>query len=144
MMGFWHAAGPCEINMQLINRNTWKNDILSSHFTLVRCTGWEILHAAVLRCLTKILLANLWSATTYADNASLPAFIDRTSRCCAVQQSIDNSWSSWCHCHPKTPSSLASYRSRPVLPFWYRLRPYGAIQICLLLLLPTLSWKRGR
>jgi len=25
-------------------------------------------------------------------------------------------WSSWCHCHPKTPSS-----SRPVLPFWYRL-----------------------
>ena len=30
-------------------------------------------------------------------------------------------WSSWRHCHPKTPSSLASYKSRLVLPFWYRL-----------------------
>ena len=30
-------------------------------------------------------------------------------------------WSSWCHCHPKTPSSLASFKSRLVLPFWYRL-----------------------
>jgi len=28
---------------------------------------------------------------------------------------------SWCHCHPKTPSSLASFESRLVLPFWYRL-----------------------
>jgi len=28
-------------------------------------------------------------------------------------------WSSWCHCHPKTPSSLASFISRLVLPFWY-------------------------
>jgi len=27
-------------------------------------------------------------------------------------------WSSWCHCHPKT---LASFKSRLVLPFWYRL-----------------------
>jgi len=25
-------------------------------------------------------------------------------------------WSSWCHC---TPSSLASFKSRLVLPFWY-------------------------
>ena len=30
-------------------------------------------------------------------------------------------WSSWCHCHPQTPSSLASFKSRLVLPFWYRL-----------------------
>ena len=30
-------------------------------------------------------------------------------------------WSSWCHCHCKTPSSLASFKSRLVLPFWYRL-----------------------
>jgi len=30
-------------------------------------------------------------------------------------------WSSWCHCHPITPSSLASFKSRLVLPFWYRL-----------------------
>ena len=28
-------------------------------------------------------------------------------------------WSSCCHCHPKTPSSLASFKSRLVLPFWY-------------------------
>jgi len=28
-------------------------------------------------------------------------------------------WSSRCHCHPKTPSSLASLKSRLVLPFWY-------------------------
>ena len=30
-------------------------------------------------------------------------------------------WSSWCHCHPKIPSSFASLKSRLVLPFWYRL-----------------------
>jgi len=30
-------------------------------------------------------------------------------------------WSCWCHCHPKTPSSLASFKSRLVLLFWYRL-----------------------
>ena len=30
-------------------------------------------------------------------------------------------WSSRCHCHPQTPSSLALFKSRLVLPFWYRL-----------------------
>ena len=30
-------------------------------------------------------------------------------------------WSSWCHCHPKTPPSLASFKSRLVLLFWYQL-----------------------
>ena len=31
-------------------------------------------------------------------------------------------WSSWCHrIHPQTPSSLASIKSRLVLPFWYQL-----------------------
>ena len=30
-------------------------------------------------------------------------------------------WSTWCHCHPKTPASVASFKSRLVLPFWYRL-----------------------
>ena len=30
-------------------------------------------------------------------------------------------WSSWCLCHTKTPSSLASFESRLVLPFWYQL-----------------------
>jgi len=29
--------------------------------------------------------------------------------------------SSWCHCRPKTPSSLATFKSRLVLPFWYQL-----------------------
>jgi len=29
-------------------------------------------------------------------------------------------WSTWWHCHPKTPSSLASFKSRLVLPLWYR------------------------
>jgi len=29
--------------------------------------------------------------------------------------------SSWCRCHPQTPSSLASFKSRLDLPFWYRL-----------------------
>jgi len=28
-------------------------------------------------------------------------------------------WSSWCHCHPTTPSSLASFKSRLVSPIWY-------------------------
>ena len=30
-------------------------------------------------------------------------------------------WSSWCHCHLETPSSLASFKSRLVLAFWYQL-----------------------
>jgi len=30
-------------------------------------------------------------------------------------------WSSWCYCTQKTPSLLASFKSRHVLPFWYRL-----------------------
>ena len=30
-------------------------------------------------------------------------------------------WSSWCHCHPQTPSSLASLKSRMVWPFRYQL-----------------------
>ena len=30
-------------------------------------------------------------------------------------------WSSWCHCRPQTLSSLASFKSRLVLPFCYRL-----------------------
>jgi len=30
-------------------------------------------------------------------------------------------WSSWRHCHPKTPLSLVSFKSRLLLPFWYRL-----------------------
>ena len=61
-------------------------------------------------------------------------------------------WFSWCYCHPKTPSSLASFKSRLVLPFWSRLRndlycvewgvklysnqPSGTG-------LPRLPWKRG-
>jgi len=28
---------------------------------------------------------------------------------------------SWCHCHPKTPWSLSSFKCRLILPFWYRL-----------------------
>ena len=28
-------------------------------------------------------------------------------------------WSSTYHCHPKTPQSLDSFKSRLVLPFWY-------------------------
>jgi len=39
-------------------------------------------------------------------------------------------WSSWCHCHPKTPSSLASFKSRLVLPLWCRLTQ-------------VFFWKRG-
>jgi len=30
-------------------------------------------------------------------------------------------WSSWCYCIPKTPWSLAWFKSRLALPFWYRL-----------------------
>ena len=29
-------------------------------------------------------------------------------------------WSVWCQCHPKPLSSLASFKSRLVLPFWYQ------------------------
>ena len=39
--------------------------------------------------------------------------LERGAYCCK--------WSSWCHCHPKTPSSLASIKSRLVFPFFYRL-----------------------
>ena len=37
------------------------------------------------------------------------------SVCCEVQTCI---WPSWCHCHSL---SIASVKSRLVLPFWYRL-----------------------
>jgi len=30
-------------------------------------------------------------------------------------------WSSWCYCHHKTPSSLASFKSTLFLPCWYGL-----------------------
>jgi len=30
-------------------------------------------------------------------------------------------WSSWCHCHPKSPSTLASFKYRLVSPLRYRL-----------------------
>ena len=47
-------------------------------------------------------------------------------------------WSSWCHCHPKTPSSFALFKSRLVLPFWHRLiqvvlekRPLNGCGCCL-------------
>jgi len=30
-------------------------------------------------------------------------------------------WSSSCHRHTQTPSSLTSFKSRLVLPFWYQL-----------------------
>ena len=30
-------------------------------------------------------------------------------------------WSSWCHCHPKTLLSFATFKSRLILSFWYRL-----------------------
>jgi len=46
-------------------------------------------------------------------------------------------WSSWFHCHPQTPSSFASFKSRLVLPFWYWLtqvvrekRPLNGCSIC--------------
>ena len=40
---------------------------------------------------------------------------------CLEQVQIVCIWSSWCHCHPRTPSSLAPFKSRLVLPFQYRL-----------------------
>ena len=50
-------------------------------------------------------------------------------------------WSSWCHCRPQTPSSLASFKSRLVLQFWYRLtqfvlekRPINGCSVALFLL----------
>ena len=30
-------------------------------------------------------------------------------------------WSTWCYYYPKTPSSVTSFKSRLVLPVWYRL-----------------------
>jgi len=41
--------------------------------------------------------------------------------CVWIEVHIVCIWFSWCHCHPKTPSSLATFKSRLVLPFWYRL-----------------------
>ena len=32
-------------------------------------------------------------------------------------------WSSWWYCHTRTPSSLALFKSRLILRFWYRLTP---------------------
>ena len=43
----------------------------------------------------------------------------RLSVCSEIQ--IVGIWSSWCQCHPETPSTLASFKSRLVLPFWHQL-----------------------
>ena len=53
-------------------------------------------------------------------------------------------WPSWCHCHSL---SLASVKSRLVLPFWYRLTQVipekGPLNGCVCgTSLPRLSWKR--
>ena len=49
-------------------------------------------------------------------------------------------WSSWCHCHPQTPSFLALFKSTLVLPFWFQLtqvvlekRPLNGCSIVVLL-----------
>ena len=56
-------------------------------------------------------------------------------------------WSSWCHCHPKTPSSLASFKSKLVLPFCYRLthlvpekRLLNGCSVVLLIFAVLLDW----
>jgi len=54
-------------------------------------------------------------------------------------------WPSWCHCHSL---SLASVKSRLVLPFWYRLTwvvpekgPLnGRVRLCVLVYLPVSYW----
>jgi len=63
-------------------------------------------------------------------------------------------WSSWCHCHLKTPSSLASFKSRLVLSFWYwpvlEKRPLNCCscstycQRCQQFLLITRKWLRKK
>ena len=56
-------------------------------------------------------------------------------------------WSSWCHCLPKTPLSLASFESRLVLHFFYRLthvvlekRPLNACNFSITQSLPSVLW----
>ena len=54
-------------------------------------------------------------------------------------------WPNWCHCHSL---SLASVKSRLVLPFWYRLTwvvpekgPLnGCMYVCILLIVPSVLW----
>ena len=69
-------------------------------------------------------------------------------------------WSSCCHFHTQTPSSLASFKSRLVLPFWYRLtqvvvekRPFdgcsgssycGICHHCQYSVFDTVSWETER
>jgi len=55
-------------------------------------------------------------------------------------------WSSWCSCHPQTPSSLVSFKSRLVLPFWYQLtqvvlekRPLNGCNIIIIILNTCIS-----
>ena len=58
-------------------------------------------------------------------------------------------WPSWCHCHS---SSLASLKSRLVLPFWYRLTwvvlekgPLnGCVCVCVCVRACVCAWERER
>ena len=50
-----------------------------------------------------------------------PACKNRVMMWLSVWNEIASVWSSWCHCHLETPSSLASFKSRLVLPFCYQL-----------------------
>jgi len=39
----------------------------------------------------------------------------------SLKRGADCIWPSWCHCIPKPPLSLVSFKSRLAFPFWYRL-----------------------
>jgi len=65
----------------------------------------------------------LWHCWLGVRKSIRPVEIERRvfvwlSVCSEVQ--TDRIWSSWCHRHPQTSSSLASLKSRLVLPFWYQ------------------------
>jgi len=62
-------------------------------------------------------------------NVNIDSRTCKTLKCC--WQFVKRNWQflhqlatilgpEWCHCHPKTRSSLASLKSRLVLPFWYQ------------------------
>jgi len=56
------------------------------------------------------------------------------SVCSEVQTCI---CSSWCHCHAL---SLASVKSRLVLPFWYRLTWVVPLNVCVCVWIPDCTW----
>jgi len=95
-----------------------------SKLTFFRCLLYHYLQIGPLFLFICILISVLWHCWLGVRKSIRPVKLsDDVLVWLSVwsEEQIVCIRSSWCHCHPKTPSYLASFKSRLVLPFWYQL-----------------------